>query len=1051
MKILQGLLTLTLWMAALTASAQTKAPEGFTIIEQQPEGTMRVYNRSGQTRKEDFNEPGLITTQKQSGTITFVYGADNAVYIQFPINDLNALYDGWVRGTMSSDGRTITVPTGQYVCYTRSFDMAVQVWLMTPSTTFDSDIQQEVATYVVDESVTEVTYTVDDDGTIRLEGTDENHILSAVNRAFGDTFSYLDFEWIGYGDFASVYTLNDDDASTPPAGLQTQQLIATTGYHDGMAWEPYEDKVLLGFNGSDAWLKGLTHLAPGGWLKGHREGNTMTFVCGQMVGTYGTTPLYVLRAVPDDEGNPVVADSFSFTYDAARQAWVSFDDIMVSTSRTDISYVAYYMGMTLSAEADRLNDVPDGLSLVDYTMDYQEPDNRGRLVSKTYVSSGTERDGCVYLQNLTPFAPEGYAVGTIGSDGRVTFASPQLLGTFVDDETGIRYPIYFQAFDGSSGELLPEVTFSRDAATRVLDKASSAIGIGINKTGLLCQQYLYNVTLTPVSVEETVNIGYCPDELAEPLSPMAIATEGSSSVSAAIHLPRTTLMHYQGMTITRLRFAVRKGFEDMAVWIRTDLNASPVVVQSVTNVEDGWNEVVLNRPLVIDGSDLYIGYSGTQPEGFEGILSYGEGNEYTSWLALNSQWADYHADGLGRLYIQAVAEGFMQQRDATIISLVTDKMAYAPTEPLVVSGELENLGATDLQGFTLSFSIDGSQIATQASNQLLRPDEVTTFSCELPLDFLKDGEHELSVSVGDQTETVSTQQSTFYVYTTTYPRTLLLEHFTSLPCVNCPRDDAKLEEAVEGRSDVAWVSHHVGYADDEFTLDIERTLTRFGVDGNPYVMLDRTAFNEGEPPAFTISSYDAGTVGTILDYAATMPAFVQLAATATVSGDELTINVSGEGLSFVTDLYPRAALHVYIVEDQVTAVGVQAGDANKHQHDNIVRQFVTPVRGTAPSWVMSDGALPTFSSQFTATLNPVWNQQELRVVAFLTAQPPSATTYPTGEVLNTTQVPVSSAVGVQSVTQQSQPAEQWYSLDGRRIAAPANKGLYIRNGRKVIK
>jgi len=114
-------------------------------------------------------------------------------------------------------------------------------------------------------------------------------------------------------------------------------------------------------------------------------------------------------------------------------------------------------------------------------------------------------------------------------------------------------------------------------------------------------------------------------------------------------------------------------------------------------------------------------------------------------------------------------------------------------------------------------------------------------------------DHELAsdiqpLGIGDGEQQAS-QATTFYVYESAYPRTLLLEHFTSLPCVNCPPVDRKLEEVVAGRSDVAWVSHHVGYKNDEFTLAAENALIHYGVNGNPYIMLDRTAFNEGEPPA----------------------------------------------------------------------------------------------------------------------------------------------------------------------------------------------------------
>lgn len=44
-----------------------------------------------------------------------------------------------------------------------------------------------------------------------------------------------------------------------------------------------------------------------------------------------------------------------------------------------------------------------------------------------------------------------------------------------------------------------------------------------------------------------------------------------------------------------------------------------------------------------------------------------------------------------------------------------------------------------------------------------------------------------------------------------------------------------------------------------------------------------------------------------------------------------------------------------------------------------------------------------------------------------------------------------SDTGIQAIQSRSKTADIWYSLDGRRLQAkPTNKGLYIRNGRKVI-
>lgn len=110
-------------------STQKKAPEGFTVIEEQPEGELRIYSRSGSIVKEIINDDDVyeIVTGTQDGTVNIVFAKDGSVYFQRPVSE--SYYEGWVKGTLSRDGRTITVPTGQYTAYTRSFDMAVQVWM----------------------------------------------------------------------------------------------------------------------------------------------------------------------------------------------------------------------------------------------------------------------------------------------------------------------------------------------------------------------------------------------------------------------------------------------------------------------------------------------------------------------------------------------------------------------------------------------------------------------------------------------------------------------------------------------------------------------------------------------------------------------------------------------------------------------------------------------------------------------------------------------------------------------------------------------------------
>ena len=54
---------------------------------------------------------------------------------------------------------------------------------------------------------------------------------------------------------------------------------------------------------------------------------------------------------------------------------------------------------------------------------------------------------------------------------------------------------------------------------------------------------------------------------------------------------------------------MKDGFEKPSVWIRTSLTASSVVTQSIKELNNGWNEVELNKSFTITGEELYIGYT----------------------------------------------------------------------------------------------------------------------------------------------------------------------------------------------------------------------------------------------------------------------------------------------------------------------------------------------------------------------------------------------------------------------------------------------------------
>ncbi|MBP3252574.1 MAG: hypothetical protein J6M25_08070 [Prevotella sp.] len=100
---------MTLINAAM-AMAQTPA-----MITEQPQGELKTYDRSGYSY---YTTGYYVSRGVQTGTVDIVFGDNSKVYIKQPLAKL--LSDAWIEGTLSDDGKTITVQMGQPIGYNES-------------------------------------------------------------------------------------------------------------------------------------------------------------------------------------------------------------------------------------------------------------------------------------------------------------------------------------------------------------------------------------------------------------------------------------------------------------------------------------------------------------------------------------------------------------------------------------------------------------------------------------------------------------------------------------------------------------------------------------------------------------------------------------------------------------------------------------------------------------------------------------------------------------------------------------------------------------------
>ncbi len=462
------------------------------VIEDQPEGELRIYNRSGGVIREvekpytveEGESPYEIIQEQQEGSLSIVFAPDNKVYIERPVSW--SYYDGWVEGTLSDDGKTITVPMGQYVAYTKSLEMAVQVGVFV--------YDEERGSYFYDESIDELTYTINDDGSISQNDTDPYIILGTMNRAFGDQFQYLDYEWLQAGDYGSVYTLAAEQPIAPPADLVTENYYLTTANFDGMEWEPYTATVAMGFDGDDVWLQGVSQYLPSAWIKGTRNGSTITFPNTQLLGAYDVLLYFKCASLDLVTGNTTEKDMVLTMSD--ENTWYTYDYVFISADKNSLYYINYYQGLTISKHPNTPLQVPEDLETVPYIFKYTTVVDNKDVEAELEVELGIHNNE-VYIRGIWEYLPDAWVKGRIVG-GRMVLDLPQYIGDY-KEEYSITYPMYLVGFNAQTGVIQRQVKFNYNQTTGVFSNPTHPIGIGINKTGYLNLLDYYDAELTPVN------------------------------------------------------------------------------------------------------------------------------------------------------------------------------------------------------------------------------------------------------------------------------------------------------------------------------------------------------------------------------------------------------------------------------------------------------------------------------------------------------------------------------------------------------------------------
>lgn len=356
---MKKVLLLTLWvMSTVLAYAQTAAD--YNIIKEQPAGELKIYDRGGNSY---YVYNGYIRGGAQTGEMDIVYGADNKVWIKDPLAKFPV--GSWVEGTLSTDGKTITVPLGQYIHFDTEANQAITLEMFT----YDDE---EEDLYI--STIKEATYTINNDK-ITLNGT------SRYGNCLGAAWA-SDKQWAGFADYGSSYTPHiDDELVEAPAGMETKTYKFQGTDYNSSSSVTYN--VTVGTVGNDVYMQGIFADTPNAWIKGVRSDSIVTFEPAQFLGkmTSNGSARYMIAV---DRMNTSNIQPLTLIYDASADSYRNSTQFLVLNMAKNTVYLMQAISdftLTLSKYGNAY-DVPytenfgSSNSLRDYTIIDANNDSR---------------------------------------------------------------------------------------------------------------------------------------------------------------------------------------------------------------------------------------------------------------------------------------------------------------------------------------------------------------------------------------------------------------------------------------------------------------------------------------------------------------------------------------------------------------------------------------------------------------------------------------------------------------------------------------------------
>lgn len=548
-----------------------------------------------------------------------------------------------------------------------------------------------------------------------------------------------------------------------------------------------------------------------------------------------------------------------------------------------------------------------------------------------------------------------------------------------------------------------------------------------------------------------------------------LTVEGQMNVEAAIHLTADELTRFSGDAFAGVNAGLtsKLNVHSLTVWVRESLEGenlaeTTIDIRSSQKPRDGWNNITFETPVDIEpATDYYVGYTVEQTKTSSAIAFADGSHAGASWVKEgDGSWAEHN--DLGVLCIEALISGDnLPQNDMALLSASLSDTYYIAGKPISLTYEITNQGMQPVTYYVLTVKAEGTDIEeSRTIYQNINYGVTRSYIENFTFENLEPGRsYNFIISINDPNgipdETMADNSLTIAdipVVEYTFPRTVLLEEFTTEKCSNCPAAAETVHDMIESlsedeRSRFAMACHHSGFGIDAFTLPCDPDYIWFyNNDGKMYApafMLDRVR-ESGSAIATPVFGNPllSGFIYKVTQ-AQNVPALygIKVGGTHDEPKREITVTVGG---STVLPIFDNPRITVYVVEDNVLATDNgkgQAGSGGKTYYHNHVLRAYNATWGEDAVW---DGM--KYNYECTLSYPEGCSPSEMQVIAFISnyddTNPVNCEIGNTAWVelsqLNTTSTPSLN-------TSEEENNVMIYDLSGRLVNTDTlSPGIYIR-------